>query len=243
MLKVEQVSKRFGDRKVLQEVSFELRHGQRLCVVGQSGTGKSVLLRILTGLLSPTSGRIWYDDIEVSTFDEQAWLRFRERFGIVFQEPALFDSLSVFDNIALRYLEHGGLAGEALEARVQEAIMDVGLPERVLGQFPAALSGGMQKRVGVARAILHRPKFLFYDEPTSGLDPINADRIDALILQLAGDDTSSIIITHDMESVRRIATHVLMLHASEVLFFGKTDDFLASEAAHIQAFMARTRVA
>lgn len=240
MIRLENIHKSFGQHKVLDNVSMEIATGSRLCVVGVSGAGKSVLSRLIMGLEKPDSGEIYIDNQPISAFTQKEWREKLDEFGVVFQGAALFDSLSVLENVGLKLFENRDGTREEIKARVIAALWRVNLSPDILHKFPAQLSGGMRKRVGISRAIIDDPLYMVYDEPTTGLDPVTSDMIDNLIKDLAEDPgRTSIIITHDMATVKNIATQVAMVHQQKLLFDGTPEEFLASEDPSIQAFLAR----
>ena len=238
MIDVAGISKSFQGNLILQNLHFQIQTGDCLFIVGKSGCGKSVTLKILTGLLQPDSGKLWINGQEVSLLPVSAWQTFHQQMGVVFQNAALFDSLSVYENIAIRLLEEKILSEDTIQKKVLETLEKVGLFDSVLTQKPMALSGGMRKRVGIARAIIHQPKWLFYDEPTTGLDPVTAETIDLLIQQLA-IQTTTIVISHDLISARQLASHILFLDQGKVQYFGKADAFFLSEDPLIRRFLRR----
>ncbi|MDX2246975.1 MAG: ATP-binding cassette domain-containing protein [Bacteroidia bacterium] len=240
MIKIENISKHFGQQPVLENISMEIPTGSKLCIVGSSGAGKSVLSRLIMGLEKPDSGEIYIDNEPISGFNQQDWRRILDEFGVVFQGAALFDSLTVLENVGLKLFENREGSKRQITERVEEALLQVNLETEILQKYPGQLSGGMRKRVGIARAIIHDPVYLVYDEPTTGLDPISADTIDALIENLAKKPgRTSIIITHDMATVKNLATQVAMIYRNELLFEGSPAAFLASEAPPVRAFLAR----
>lgn len=217
MIRVQNLLHQFGDRVVLDDVSFQVSKGEVVAVMGASGGGKTTLLRILTGLLRPTSGLVQLFDLDLATASSEAIDRLRSRLGVVFQSAALFDFLNVFENVAFAPRRRERLKGEALAQRVAEKLALVGLQgtERLM---PDELSGGMRKRVAVARALATDPEILFYDEPTSGLDPVTRYSLDQLIRHV--NDTAhatSIVVSHDLHSVLRLADRVLFLHQGRLL--------------------------
>ncbi len=219
MIRMENVHKSFGNNHVLRGMTLEVEKGTSMVIIGGSGTGKSVALKIILGLIKPDSGRILVDGKDASTGDRDAFLA---RFGMLFQGGALFDSLSVWQNVAFRLLR-GSLKRPPEEARAIaiEKLRRVGLKPEVADLFPAELSGGMQKRVGLARAIAAEPEIIFFDEPTTGLDPIMAGVINELIREIVTEmGATAITITHDMTSVRAIADNVAMLHDGVIKWTG-----------------------
>ena len=240
MISVQNISKSFGTHQILHQINLEIPDDAHLGLVGGSGSGKSVLMKLLLGLEQADEGEIYIDGEPVSQFTPKSWPRVLNRFGVVFQGAALFDSLTILENVGIKLYENReGTPGE-IEARVVEALRKVNLGPEILHKYPAQLSGGMRKRVGISRAIIHDPTYIIYDEPTTGLDPVSSDIIDELIYDLASTaGKTSIIITHDMNTVKRIATQVAMIHQRELLFNGTKDDFLASDHPSIRAFLAR----
>jgi len=216
--------------------------GSRLCLIGSSGSGKSVLLRCILGLESIDTGSVEIDGHKTQLMDRHDWRAILDQFGVVFQRSALFDSLSVGENIGIKLYEAHELSADQIEELIVEALAKVQLSADVMKKFPAELSGGMQKRVAIARAIIHRPRYLVYDEPTTGLDPISADRIDELILELASEEgRTSIVVTHDMDSLHKIANQVAMVYEKEIGFSGDPEAFWQSEQAEVKAFLRRSR--
>jgi len=227
------------DRPILTGVSFEVYPGETVAIVGESGTGKSTIVKLILRLLVADSGevRVLGNDIEKLTY-EQA-LEIRQHMGMVFQGSALFDSLTVFENIAYPLREHTNLDEDAIEERVREKLRIVDLdPDQVMEVAPSELSGGMQKRVGVARGLAANPKIMLYDEPTSGLDPLTTGTITNLILKLQRDlNVTSVVVTHDIRSAFRMATRIALLHDQRIVFFGSPEDMTASDDPYIQTFL------
>lgn len=242
MIELRHVSKAFGPLQVIRDLSLTIGKGERLCIIGKSGTGKSVLMKLITGLLAVDEGEIWINGENVTHYSQRQWNQLMHHFGVVFQGSALFDSLTVEENVGIRLFEDRKAKPEEIRQRVSEALRLVGLkPEEILQKYPSSLSGGMRKRVGVARAIIHRPEYVFYDEPTTGLDPINSEVIDELISSLSNDpDRTSILITHDMYTVKHIATKVLMIHEAELRFWGTPEALFSSTDPVILSFLKRT---
>lgn len=230
----------FGDHAVLRGISFDVRRGETLCVLGGSGVGKSTILRLILRLLSPTSGRVLVEGRDITEVSHDDVLEIRERMGMVFQGSALFDSLSVRDNVAFPLYEHTRLGDAEIENRVREVLTFVDLrPDEVLELLPAELSGGMRKRVAIARAIVHEPPILLFDEPTSGLDPITTRTIDELILKLRSElDVCAVVVTHDLTSAARIATEAALLFEGRIAFMGTPEEMHASELPYVRAFLA-----
>jgi phospholipid/cholesterol/gamma-HCH transport system ATP-binding protein len=242
MIELRSVWKSFQDQSVLEDITFKIADGEKLCIIGQSGSGKSVLLKIITGLLQADRGEIWIDGSDVTKFRPKDWNKLLLDFGVVFQSAALFDSLSVYENVGIRMIEERLLKPMQIAERVEESLALVGLdPSEVTKKYPSELSGGMQKRVGIARAIVNRPKYIFYDEPTTGLDPVNSGRIDDLMQALAQEQgRTSIIITHDMHTVRNIATSVAFIHDHKLHFHGTPAELSASTDPEIKKFLSRS---
>lgn len=231
------VSKSFGSKVVLEGIDLEVRDGGTLAVIGGSGVGKSVLLKTIVRLIEPDAGTVHVDDQDVGSLDKEALYALRRRVGYVFQFAALFDSMSVFDNIAMGLRRAGTMGRAEIRDRVSESLRLVemtGYEDRL----PAQLSGGQRKRVGLARAIATRPKYLLYDEPTSGLDPVTTSVIDELIIRMADElGVTSVVVTHDMQSAYRVADRIAMLHAGRIRFEGTPDEIRKSDDGVVRAFV------
>ena len=232
---------------MLEDISFEVRAGETLALIGESGCGKSVTLKLMMALLEPTAGKVCWNDRPVARRTQKELIRERLRFGFLFQQAALFDSMSVFENVAFGLRENTRTPPDEIAAIVHERLREVGLPESVCGKKPAELSGGMRKRVGLARALALSPDVMFYDEPTTGLDPIMSDVINELILQTrARRPVTSVVVTHDMRTVRKVADRVIMLYPlrrlaagdSQVVFEGTTVDALDCDDPRVSQFIA-----
>ncbi len=237
MIRFENVTKVFGTRKVLDDVSYEIEKGEIFTIVGPSGTGKSVSLKHMIRLLTPTSGRVWVGDDCVSEATGRDLSRIRSRFGYLFQSGALLAWMDVYDNIALPLREKTRMTEGEIERRVMDALEKVGL-EKDGAKFPSDLSGGMQKRAGLARAIVTEPEIVLYDEPTSGLDPVTSRRIDELIADLAGRlGITSVVVTHDLHSALSISSRIAMLGGGKVLSIQPPADFIHSEIPQARAFL------
>jgi phospholipid/cholesterol/gamma-HCH transport system ATP-binding protein len=227
----------FDGRQVLEDVSFYVDRGQTLCILGRSGVGKSVALRMLMGFLKPDSGSIHVEGQEITTLNEDGLREIRKRVTMVFQNGALFDSLSVRENVAFPLRECGGLSEEQIQEKVSQLINVVGA-EDVVDALPASLSTGRKRAVAIARALAAEPEVVLYDEPTTMVDPIIARRLGDLIEILQRQlGKTSIVVTHDMRFAERLADTVLFLHQGTALFFGQLKDFLASSDPHIQQFL------
>jgi phospholipid/cholesterol/gamma-HCH transport system ATP-binding protein len=229
----------FGDFSVLEGISLDLHRGETLSVLGGSGAGKSTILRLILGLSLPDSGRVRLEGQDIADAPLSQVLALRRNMGMVFQEAALFDSLTVYDNVAFYLHEHTKLDEEEIGRRVRESLELVDLePDQVMELLPAELSGGMKKRVGIARAVVHRPRLLLYDEPTSGLDPITTRTINDLILKLQAElEVSSIVVTHDIRSAFRISNRVALLFEGALVFVGTPEEMVASEDEYVREFL------
>ena len=227
------------DIPVLEEISFSAREGETIVIVGESGTGKSTILKLILRLLVPDRGRVLIDgdDITPLTFEEA--LRVRQRMGMVFQGAALFDSMTVFENVAYPLREHTQMSEDEIEGRVREKLEFVDLdPDQVMVQFPAELSGGMRKRVGIARGMANNPEIMLYDEPTSGLDPLTTGTITRLIMKLQRElGVTSIVVSHDIRSAFRMATKIALLNDHHITFLGTPEDMAGSDDQYIQDFL------
>ncbi|MFZ9414940.1 MAG: ABC transporter ATP-binding protein [Alphaproteobacteria bacterium] len=230
--------KAFGPKKVLDGVDLSVGKGDSLVVIGGSGTGKSVLLKTILGLIQPDAGSIRIDGEETIGMDSSARERANARFGMLFQGAALFDSLTVWENVAFGLIQGRGMARAEARRHAIENLAAVGLRPEVGELSPAELSGGMKKRVGLARAIATRPEIIFFDEPTTGLDPIMSDVINDLIVACTRDlGATTVSITHDMQSARKIATHVAMLHGGRIIWTGPISEIDRSGSAHVEQFI------
>ena len=230
---------RFAEHVVLDGISLDVWPGETVCILGGSGAGKSTILRLILGLIQPNGGEILVRGQDVATASRDELLELRKDMGMVFQEAALFDSLTVYDNVAFYLHEHEDLAEREVAARVHEALRMVDLdPEQVEDLLPAELSGGMKKRVGIARALIHQPSILLYDEPTSGLDPITTRTIDDLILKLQRElGVTSVVVTHDIRSAFRIGNRVALLFQGKIMFQGSPEEMLDSEDEYVREFL------
>lgn len=238
LISLRNLHKRFGRLVVLNGVSMEIEAGQVLVIIGASGTGKSVLLKHIVGLLRPDSGEVWFEDQRLDKLSEKNLQTARTNFGFLFQMGALFDSINVIDNIAFPLVEHSNKTRDEIEELATEKLRMVGLPE-VGKKMPAELSGGQRKRVALARAIALSPKVILYDEPTTGLDPIRSDVINELILKLQRElKVTSIVVTHDMNSAFKIADRIIMLHEGKIVFDGTVEQIKTSEVDVVKRFVS-----
>ncbi len=232
ILRLEKVEKRFGDNHVLRGVDIDVAPGESLVVIGGSGSGKSVMLKNALGLMTPDSGSIFFNGRDVTKQTGEARANMRNRIGMLFQSGALFDSLTVWENVAFRLLNTDGTSRAIARERAIETLRKVRLGPDVAKLYPAEISGGMQKRVALARAIISEPDLIFFDEPTTGLDPITADAINDLILeQVRGLGAAAVTITHDMASARKIADEIAMLYEGRIIWRGPAAhvDYSANE--------------
>ena len=237
MIEFENVSISFGGRPVLEDVSFSVERGRTICILGRSGVGKSVTLRILMGFLKPDSGSVRVEGQEITELDEEGMQSIRKRITMVFQNGALFDSLSVRENIAFPLRERGGLDDEQVDQIVDRLIGMVGA-EDVPDALPASLSTGRKRAVAIARALAAQPEVVLYDEPTTMVDPLIARRLGDLIQRLKRQlGFTSIVVTHDMRFAARLADTVLFLHQGRAQYFGPLQGFLLSPDPHIQQFL------
>jgi phospholipid/cholesterol/gamma-HCH transport system ATP-binding protein len=237
MIDVRNLKKSFGALRVLDGVNFSIEKGQAVAIIGVSGGGKSVLLKHLIGLLTPDSGEIHIDGQNIAGMDERELLKVRRKFGMLFQGAALFDSLNVEDNVGFLLRREGRTPAPEIARRVAEVLELIGL-EGTQKKMPAELSGGMRKRVGLARAVVYRPEIVLYDEPTTGLDPIAADSINQLIsLVVETLHVTSIAVTHDMHSARRISRRILMLHEGRIYADQTPDEIFKSNDPVIHRFV------
>lgn len=255
MIEINNLYKSFGQKNVLNGVSMNIPNGSTMCIIGRSGCGKSVLLKHIVGLLEPDNGCVKVDDKEISFLSNSELFELRRRIGFVFQGSALFDSYNVFENIVIGLYEHGLRDNGKLEEEAIRVLSAVGLlPEKQsvsLSDFekewnilkekkPSDLSGGMKKRVGVARALVGEPDYIFYDEPTTGLDPVTSRQIDQLIAHLSKKlKVTSLVITHDMFSVFEVADSVAMLDEGKVRFFGNPKELKESNDERVVEFLSR----
>jgi phospholipid/cholesterol/gamma-HCH transport system ATP-binding protein len=238
VIELHNVRMTFENHEVLHGIDLSVRQGEILTIMGGSGSGKSVLLRLLAGLIKPDGGEIHIDGTDIVPLHEDGMLSFRQRLGVVFQQAALFDSMSVADNIAYPLREHAMLDEAATQQRVAELLDIVGLPG-IQEKFPAELSGGMRKRVGIARALSMKPAIVLYDEPTSGLDPSNSKMISQLIMQVAKTfGTTSIVVSHDLYWSLQISTRVALIYGGKIIAVGTPAEMQSSSMPEVQAFLA-----
>ncbi len=242
MIELIDLKKSFGNNHVLRGVNLRIETGESMVIIGGSGTGKSVILKHIIGLMRPDSGRVVIDGVDLLTLSEKDLSEFRKRFGMLFQGAALFDSLSVWENVGFGLIEHTDLSKQKIREVAGQKLAMVGL-KGIEDRMPADLSGGMKKRVGLARAIAMDPKIILYDEPTTGLDPIMSDVIDNLICDLNGRlKVTSATITHDMRSAYKIANRIAMLYEGKILEVGTQDEIRNSPNPVVQQFITGSAV-
>jgi phospholipid/cholesterol/gamma-HCH transport system ATP-binding protein len=231
------LEKKLGRQKVLRGVDLEIRQGERMVIIGRSGGGKSVLLKHIIGLMQPDAGQVWFRDKDLAQMTEEQLVPLRKETGMLFQNGALFDSLTVGENVAFPLREKGGISEAEIEAEVERALKIVDLP-RQENKWPSELSGGMRKRVALARAAIAKPALMLYDEPTSGLDPIVADSINKLMIRLGQElQMTSVIVTHDMVSAREVGDRIAMLHEGRIYCVDEPKVVLESEDPIVKRFV------
>jgi phospholipid/cholesterol/gamma-HCH transport system ATP-binding protein len=257
MIEIKKLKKHFENKEVLNGISFNINRGETLCIIGKSGCGKSVLLKHIVGLLEPDEGYINFDGVLLNNISQKNLFNIRKRIGYVFQGAALFDSYNVYENVVLKLVENGEKDNNKLEKEAKFVLSAVGLLPPIeenntkffdkewqilYNKKPAELSGGMRKRVGVARALTGKPDYVFYDEPTTGLDPVTSKQIDDLIYDLANKlKVTSIVITHDIFSVYNVADKIAMLHEGKLQFYGNTKELKESKNEVVVEFLERYR--
>ena len=237
-LTIQNLTKNFGEKEVLKGINLSVNKGDSVVILGGSGSGKSVLIKIIATLIAPTSGSIKIDGKEVSNVDEKGRDKLMEKFGFLFQGGALFDSLPIWENIAFRLLNQNKINKEEAREIALQKLKAVGLKEKTADLFPSEISGGMQKRVSLARAIASNPEIIFFDEPTTGLDPIMADVINNLIIANSKQlGATTITITHDMNSARKIADKIAMLYDGKIIWFGDVKEMYSSGNMFLDQFI------
>lgn len=235
-VRFDHVSKTFGTQPVLEDISFDVPAGQAFCLLGRSGTGKSVTLRHIIGLVQPDSGRIFVEGGDITRMERRELASVRKHMGFLFQNAALFDSMSIGDNVAFPMRRHTSWSDDDIRARATRKLADVGL-EQAFDKMPAELSGGMKKRAGLARAMALDPAILLVDEPSAGLDPITAGEIDDLLVKTKQAGTTLVVVTHNIPSARLIGDAFGLLHAGRLLAAGTIETLDASDEPMVQAFM------
>jgi phospholipid/cholesterol/gamma-HCH transport system ATP-binding protein len=231
------VEKKLGRQRVLRGVDLEIREGEKMVIIGRSGGGKSVLLKHILGLMQPDAGEVWFRNHDLAQLNEEQMVPLRKETGMLFQNGALFDSLTVGENVAFPLREKGGIKEEEIEAEVARALKIVDLP-RQESKWPSELSGGMRKRVALARAAIARPALMLYDEPTSGLDPIVSDSINKLMVRLGEElNMTSVIVTHDMVSARVVGDRIALLHEGRIYCVDEPKAVLESQDPIVKRFV------
>lgn len=237
MIEVRDLKKSFGAQKVLDGVNFRIEQGDSVVIIGGSGCGKSVLLKHLIGLIRPDSGEVIIDDEHLNLLDERRLLEVRRKFGMLFQSAALFDSLNVAENISFVLRRERSLSEKEIAERVEEVLEMVELPG-TQKKKPSELSGGMRKRVGLARAIIYKPEILLYDEPTTGLDPVVSDSIDQLIIRVREQlKITTVVVTHDTRSMRRVGQRILMMVSGKIYAAGPPEEIFSSQDPIVHRFV------
>lgn len=246
LVQTESLTIRFGRQVILSDISLSITRGETVAIIGESGCGKTVFLKSLAGMIPASSGRVLFDGMDIYSMSETELTRLRRRFGFVFQNAALFDSLNIEQNVAFPMTQHGVPTGRSAKQWIDQRLAEVGLPRNIVSKRPSQLSGGMRKRVGLARALILEPELLLYDEPTTGLDPIMSDVINELILRTQRKySVTSIVVTHDMHSARKIADRVIMLYPtsrlapgeSQVLFDGPPEQLDQAPDRRVRQFV------
>jgi phospholipid/cholesterol/gamma-HCH transport system ATP-binding protein len=237
LIQLQNIYKSFGRKKVLQGFSLDVQEGETMVIIGYSGSGKSVAIKHIVGLLTPDEGTVFVDGAEVPTLKREELYELRSRIGYVFQFAALFDSLTIGENVAMALRRHAHLGESEITERVHEVLDLVDLPN-VTDRFPGELSGGMRKRVGIARAIAARPKYILYDEPTTGLDPVTSAVIDEMMIRMRDRlRVTSVVITHDMRSAYRVGTRIAMLYEGQVRQIGTVEEIQRSRDPVVRQFV------
>jgi phospholipid/cholesterol/gamma-HCH transport system ATP-binding protein len=243
---VEKLSVTFGSQEILQDITLRIPPGQTLALLGESGCGKTVLMKSIIGLVKPTKGKIEFDGGNINRLNERQLSRMRLRFGFIFQNAALFDSMTIGQNVAFPLRQHGRFSDNQIREMVLSRLSEVGLPDSVVFKKPAELSGGMRKRVGLARALIMNPELIMYDEPTTGLDPIMSDVINELILRTRSrNPVTSIVVTHDMHTARKVADRIVMLiprqrldpDENQIIFDGSVKELDNCRDRRVQQFV------
>jgi phospholipid/cholesterol/gamma-HCH transport system ATP-binding protein len=238
-IKVENLVKVFGKREVLKNINFEVKEKEVFVIMGGSGSGKSTVIKHIIGLLKPTSGKIYINGTDITTLKDFELIEFRKKIGYLFQEGALFDSLKVWENVGFYYLENTKMSEKEIRKIATEKLALVGLKD-VEDLYPSQLSGGMRKRVSLARAISYNPEIILYDEPSSGLDPVTSAMIDKLILKLRDEiGVTSIVVTHDLESAFNIADRIAMIHKGVIYAIGTPEEIKNHPDPVVQQFINR----
>lgn len=239
MIQFKNVTKAFGDRVILNDLNLVIPSGQITVIIGKSGEGKSVTIKHIMGLLKPTKGEVWVNGEPISTFDDDELREYRKTTGMLFQHAALFDSMTVLANVMFPLQEHTRLKADAQYKRAIQVLSQVGL-EGIEDKYPAELSTGEKKRVGLARALVHSPRLILYDEPTTGMDPLVSEMIDNLIIQVNKDepDLTSIVISHDLKAALEVGQQLVMIYKGRVQLAGTPDDFRTTDDPVVRQFFS-----
>ena len=246
LIEIRDLSMRFRTQSVLRDINLTIHKGETVCIIGESGCGKTVMLKLIIGLLHPTEGSVWFDSQDVNRLGGKQLVKLRLRFGFLFQMAALFDSLTIYDNVAFGLREHHICGEDKIRTVVADRLQEVGLPSGLERKKPAELSGGQRKRVGLARALALNPEVMLYDEPTTGLDPIMSDVINELILQTQRTKkTTGVVVTHDMKTVTKVADRVVMLYPlarlspgeSQIIYDGPPEDVENAADPRVRQFV------
>lgn len=242
MIEFKNLVKKFGTKTVLNQISFKIEEGEILFILGTSGTGKSVLLKNLVGLMQPDAGEIWIDGQEVSRFEEEEYLPVRKKCGMVFQHPALFDSLTIYENVAFGLRRHYVLDEQVIAQKVKKSLSLVHL-QGIEQKLPAQISYGMQKRVSLARTVALEPRILLFDEPTTGLDPVTTNAINKLIFDLSRKlKTTSVVVSHDMNCALTIADRIIVLDKGSIVASGSPQELRKSQVPLVRDFLSEVRL-
>ena len=246
LVRVKNLTRVFGRQRVLRDISLDIPPGQTLVLLGESGCGKTVLMKSIIGLIRPSKGQVLFDGNDINRLNQRQLSKIRLRFGFVFQNAALFDSMTIGQNVAFPLRQFGRYNNDQIREMVLSRLSEVGLPDNVVHKKPAELSGGMQKRVGLARALVMNPEIIMYDEPTTGLDPIMSDVINELILRTRNrNPVTSIVVTHDMNTAKKVADRIVMLmpeprldpDESQIIFDGTVAELEQSRDRRVQQFI------
>ncbi len=237
MIETKDIVKGFGRQRVLDGISIKIEKGESVAIIGRSGCGKSVLLKTIIGLITADSGRVIIEGQDITGLNERELIKVRKKFGMLFQSAALFDSMSVFENIAFPLRREKRFNDNEIKQRVSAALEMVEMPG-IESKMPSELSGGMRKRVGLARAIVYQPEIILYDEPTTGLDPVVSDSIDKLIMRICERlNVTTVVVTHDMRSVRRVSKRIFMLHKGKIYATGTPEEIFESKDPIVKQFV------